>query len=131
MDWGEVELEPEIVAWRRTLGDEDRAALDFNIDRLAVAGPLLSEPYTRQLLGKLRELRFYVGGQQTRITYFIAPGRRIVLLTVFRKTRPREAAEIRRAYAAMERCRDCRSYTFNSARCCMPTQAALAPATVV
>lgn len=64
----------------------------------------LGEPYTRQLLGKLRELRFYVGRQPIRITYFIASGRRIVLLTVFRKTRQRERAEVARAYAAMERC---------------------------
>lgn len=64
----------------------------------------LGEPYTRQLFGKLRELRFYVGRQPIRITYFIASGRRIVLLTVFRKTRQRERAEVARAYAAMERC---------------------------
>jgi len=104
MDWGEVELEPEIVAWRQSLSEEQRATLDFHIDRLAAEGVLLDQPYTRQLSGKFRELRFYLGRNQERITYFIAPGRRIILLTVFRKTRQRETAEIQRAYAAMERC---------------------------
>lgn len=39
-----------------------------------------------------------------RITYWIAPGRRIIALTVFAKTRMREAAEIARAARAMARC---------------------------
>lgn len=67
---------------------------------------LLGEPLTRQLDGKLRELRFSVEGIDWRISYFIAPGRRIILLTVFRKTARRESAEIRRAMAAMRRCMD-------------------------
>jgi phage-related protein len=64
----------------------------------------LGEPYTRQLRGKLRELRFHIGREERRISYFIAAGRRIVLLTVFRKTQPRETAQIDRAEAAMKRC---------------------------
>jgi hypothetical protein len=35
----------------------------------------------------------------------IAPGRRIILLTVFTKQRMRETAEVRRAEQAMRRCR--------------------------
>ncbi|MBF6482399.1 type II toxin-antitoxin system RelE/ParE family toxin [Nocardia cyriacigeorgica] len=65
---------------------------------------LLGEPYTRQLRGKLRELRFYLTRDAVRITYWIAPGRRIILLTVFRKQRMREVAEIERAMRAMNRC---------------------------
>ena len=42
-------------------------------------GVLLDEPYTRQLDGKLRELRFHLEGQRVRVTYWIAPGRRIIL----------------------------------------------------
>jgi hypothetical protein len=58
------------------------------------------------LRGKLRELRFYLGarGHAVRVSYFIAAGRRIVLLTVFRKQRRQERGEIERAYRAMERC---------------------------
>ncbi|MEU7002775.1 type II toxin-antitoxin system RelE/ParE family toxin [Nonomuraea sp. NPDC046570] len=51
---------------------------------------MLGEPYTRQLDGKLRELRFYLDDLTMRVSYWIAPGRRIILLTVFRKTRMRE-----------------------------------------
>ncbi|MBB5785078.1 type II toxin-antitoxin system RelE/ParE family toxin [Nonomuraea jabiensis] len=54
--------------------------------------------------GKLRELRFHLSRDAVRITYWIAPGRRILLLTVFRKQRMRETAEIERAVQAMKRC---------------------------
>jgi hypothetical protein len=56
------------------------------------------------LSGKLRELRFYCGGERIRISYWIASGRRIIALTVFAKTKMRETAEIARAAAAMARC---------------------------
>ena len=39
-----------------------------------------------------------------RVTYWIASGRRIVLLTVFMKTRMRESAEVDRARRALARC---------------------------
>lgn len=45
--------------------------------------------HARQLDGKLREVRFFLGGRPTRITYWIAPGRRIILLTVLAKAQPR------------------------------------------
>lgn len=44
-------------------------------------------------------------GNAIRLTYWLAPGRRIVLLTVFRKTRMREDAEVERAALAMKTCR--------------------------
>ena len=73
------------------------------IDLLAERGVHLGEPYTRQLSGKLRELRFQLAGERRRITYYVASGRRLILLTVFRKTRQRERAEIQRAEEAMAR----------------------------
>lgn len=39
-----------------------------------------------------------------RITYWLAPGRRIVLLTVFRKTKQREVGEVERARQAQKTC---------------------------
>ena len=57
---------------------------------------LLDEPYTRQLRGKLRELRFHLARQAVRISYWVAADRRIILLTVFRKQRMREDAEVQR-----------------------------------
>jgi hypothetical protein len=106
MAWGSIELEPEVTAWLDTLTDEQFGHVERYLDLLADQGGLLGEPFTRQLDGKLRELRFYLGRQQTRITYYIARGRIIVLLTVFAKTKPRERAEIDRARRAMQRCID-------------------------
>lgn len=102
--WGEVEVEPEVRDWYLGLDDTDQARVRFHIDRLAQLGPLLDEPHTRQLDGKLRELRFFLAGKPTRITYWIATGRRIILLTVFIKERRRERREVRRARTAMKRC---------------------------
>ena len=104
MLWGEVELEPEVSDWYLNLDESERGRVGFHIDRLAAKGPLLDEPHTKQLDGKLRELRFYLRGQAIRVTYWIAPGRRIVLLTVFPKTRNQERQQIRRAKLAMQRC---------------------------
>jgi hypothetical protein len=104
MSWGEVELEPEVKAWILALDRHSREVVTFYVDLLAEQGVLLGEPYTRQLDGKLRELRFYLGREAVRITYWIAPGRRINLLTVFHKRRDRERAEVERARRAMQRC---------------------------
>ncbi|MBF6437664.1 type II toxin-antitoxin system RelE/ParE family toxin [Nocardia cyriacigeorgica] len=104
MNWGEVETEPEVDRWFDSLTLEDRTTVIFYVDLLVEKGVLLGEPYTRQLRGKLRELRFYLTRDAVRITYWIAPGRRIILLTVFRKQRMREVAEIERAMRAMNRC---------------------------
>ena len=65
---------------------------------------MLGEPYTRQLDGKLRELRFHLDGRSVRVTYWVASGRRIILLTVFVKSRMRESAEVEQARRAMARC---------------------------
>ncbi|GLY21810.1 hypothetical protein Misp04_15420 [Micromonospora sp. NBRC 101691] len=76
----------------------------FYIDLLAEHGVSLGEPYTKQLDGKLRELRFYLERDAVRVTYWIASDRRIVLLTVFGKSRMRETREIERARRALARC---------------------------
>ena len=106
VSWGVIEIEPEVVKWLEQLPDNQFGRVEFSIDRLADLGIHLSEPHTRQLSGKLRELRFYLGptGDAYRITYYVATRRRIVLLTVFRKQRRRERAEVRRALGAMNRC---------------------------
>jgi hypothetical protein len=104
MTWGEVELEPEVDEWFDSLNQDDQETAVFYVDLLAERGVLLDEPYTRQLRGKLRELRFHLSCEAVRISYWIAPGRRIILLTVFRKQRMRETGEIERAARAMWRC---------------------------
>ncbi len=102
--WGSVELEPEVETWLAGLPALEFGQAQFYIDLLEQQGVLLGEPYTRQLFGKLRELRFYIGASRIRVTYYVASGRRIVLLTVFSKSARREPREIERAIRAMERC---------------------------
>jgi len=104
MPWGTVELEPEVRDWLEALSTPHFATAAFYVDLVADRGPLLGEPYTRQLAGKLRELRFHLDGRSIRVTYWIAPARRIVLLTVFTKARMRETAEVERARRVMARC---------------------------
>ena len=102
--WGEVELEPEVADWLNSLSEAQFGQVRFSIDLLSERGPLLTEPHTRHLRDKVRELRFGLDGERWRITYFIATGRRIILLTVFRKERPREPREISRALRAYRKC---------------------------
>jgi hypothetical protein len=106
MDWGTVELEAEVRDWLRSLGEDAVNHVAFHVDLPAERGPLLGEPHTRQLDGKLRELRLWLGNRPTRISYWIAPGRRIILLTVWHKTKMRETAEVERARRALRRCQD-------------------------
>jgi len=106
MSWGTVELEPEVREWLEQLPTAQFATAAFSIDLVAEQGPLLSEPYTRQLDGKLRELRFHLDRAAVRVTYWIAPGQQIVLLTVFVKSRMREVREVERARRALARCID-------------------------
>ncbi len=103
--WGELELEAEVAEWFNYLDDSDKVRVGFHFDRLAALGPLLDQPHSKQLRGKLRELRFQLGGRRVRVSYWIAPGRVIVLLTVFVKKQGVELLEVQRALRAFERCR--------------------------
>lgn len=104
MIWGPVEVEPEVRDWLEVLPTTLFAHAAFYIDLLAEQGPLLGEPYTKHLDGKLWELRFHLGRESVRVTYWIATGRRIILLTVFTKTRMKEGREVDRARQALARC---------------------------
>lgn len=101
-----AEIEPEVEAWLLGLAEKEFGRAQFYIDLLEREGPHLGEPYTRQLRGKLRELRFYLERERVRITYYLVAGRRIILLTVFRKTKATETREVDRAERAMRRCID-------------------------
>jgi hypothetical protein len=96
-----VEPQPEVGAWFVSLRGREKGRVSTRIDLLKERGVELGEPHTRQLRGKLRELRFNLGGQRLRIAYYLASGRRIILLTVFKKTQARENREIDRAERAM------------------------------
>lgn len=102
----EIEIEPEVRLWLSTLPDRDYLTVEHAADRLLDAPTTLGEPYSRHLGGGVRELRFFLGrdGGAIRVTYWLAPERRIVLLTVFRKTKMRETAEVERAKRAQKTC---------------------------
>jgi hypothetical protein len=100
----EVEVEPEVRSWLAALTDRDFGRVDFLVGLLAERAEELGEPYSRHLGGKVRELRFHLLRQQTRVTYWLAPGQRVILLTVFHKTRVAETAEVARALHAQKVC---------------------------
>ncbi|MFF5159859.1 type II toxin-antitoxin system RelE/ParE family toxin [Streptomyces sp. NPDC000348] len=95
-----IEVEPEVRAWLETLPHADYRAVERFADRLADDGPALPFLLASHLGDGLRELR--IG--PVRVTYWFAPGRRAVLLTVFRKTRMRERDEVARAQRARKEC---------------------------
>ncbi|MGI5198027.1 type II toxin-antitoxin system RelE/ParE family toxin [Streptomyces sp. CA-288835] len=100
----QIEIEPEVRQWLELLSDAQYGKAERAADMLAAQPTTLGEPYSRHLGGKVRELRFIMEGNAVRITYWLAPDRRIVLLTVFRKTRQRETAEVERARQAQKVC---------------------------
>ncbi|WP_225845451.1 type II toxin-antitoxin system RelE/ParE family toxin [Streptomyces sp. HPF1205] len=99
-----IEIEPEVRHWLELLSDAQYDKAERAADMLAARPTTLAEPYARHLGRKVRELRFTMDGNAVRITYWLAPDRRIVLLTVFRKTRQRETAEVERAQQAQKMC---------------------------
>jgi hypothetical protein len=100
----EVEIEPEVRSWLASLSDRDFGRVDFLVGLLAEHDQDLGEPYTRHFGGKVRGRRFRLLRQQIRVTYWLAPGRRVILLTVFRKSRSAETAEVTRALRAQMIC---------------------------
>jgi hypothetical protein len=96
----QLEVEPEVDQWLAGLDTRKALRAAFYIDLLAAEGVNLGNPYSSHLGGKLRELRFHLERQAVRITYFMYRDR-IVLLTVFTKSRQRERAEVARAQRAM------------------------------
>jgi hypothetical protein len=99
-----IELEPEVRRWLDTLPPSQYRQVEEKADLLASLPTTLGEPNSRSLGEGLRELRFHLDGNAVRVPYWLAPGRRIVLLTVFRKTRMREEAEVKRAKQAKALC---------------------------
>ncbi|MZF58250.1 type II toxin-antitoxin system RelE/ParE family toxin [Streptomyces sp. SID5594] len=95
-----VEIEPEVRQWLELLTDAHYDKTERAVDMLLAQPTTLGELYTRHLGGKVRELRFTMDGNAVRITYWLASDRRIVLLTVFRKTRQRGDGEVERARQA-------------------------------
>lgn len=90
-------------SWLEALPTDLFARAAFHVDLLAERGPLLGEPYTKQIDGKLRELRFWLD-QDPDADLLDRNRSADRLLTVFRKSRMREIREIDRAVRAYRRC---------------------------
>ncbi len=86
-----------------TLPDPDKAKVFRTIGLLAHQGVLLKEPYTRQVAGKMRELRISCNKREVRIFYFPFRQRTFLLLHAFvKKTEKTPSREIDVAIARME-----------------------------
>jgi hypothetical protein len=70
----EVEVEPEVRSWLASLPGRDFGRVDFLAGLLVGHAGDLGEPHTRHLGGKVRELRFHLLRQQTRVSYWPPPG---------------------------------------------------------
>lgn len=99
-----IEVEAEVLNWLAGLPLHHYLMVEEKVDRLADSPTTLGEPHSRHLGDGVRELRFGLDGAALRVTYWLAPSRRIVLLTVFRKTRMREDLEVKRAKEAKLTC---------------------------
>ncbi|MEU9789808.1 type II toxin-antitoxin system RelE/ParE family toxin [Streptomyces sparsogenes] len=90
--------------WLQALPAKHFLKVDEYVGLLAEYDTALGEPHARHLGDGVRELRPTLDGADIRITYWLAPTRTAVLLTVFRKTRMREDAEVERAKRAQKIC---------------------------
>jgi hypothetical protein len=99
-----IEIEPEVCDWLQALPSKHFLKVDEYVGLLAERAETLGEPFARYLGDGVRELRPALDGAAIRITYWLAPGRRVVLLTVFRKTKMREDIEVKRAKLAQQTC---------------------------
>ncbi|MGH3694516.1 MAG: type II toxin-antitoxin system RelE/ParE family toxin [Pseudonocardiaceae bacterium] len=98
-----IEAEDEVDTWLMKLSTRDAARARFYLQLLTEHGNTLAMPHVRSLGYGLRELRFHLRDEQRRITFWIAPDRRIVLLTTFRKQRQNEHREVEQAHKALKR----------------------------
>ncbi|MFI1223191.1 MULTISPECIES: type II toxin-antitoxin system RelE/ParE family toxin [unclassified Streptomyces] len=99
-----IEVEPEVRDWLELLPEKHYRKVEEYAGLLASMGTSTPMPFSRPLQDGVYELRPTLNGEATRITYWFASGHRIVLLTVFRKTRMRESAQVDRAVRARARC---------------------------
>jgi hypothetical protein len=102
----DVELEPEVREWLDTCRWATTGQLNTAPTAWPQAPTTLGEPYSKHLTGADCELRLHLGRSAWRVTYWLAPQRRVVLLAVLRKARDREKAEVDRAVAAQRICQD-------------------------
>jgi hypothetical protein len=98
------ELEPEVRDWLDSLSDSDYKRVDEVCGLLAEKGNELGGPWSDHLEGPVWELRLRLRDVAARVTYWCTADGKIVLLTVFRKTRQHEQRQIDRAVRAQKTC---------------------------
>ncbi|MFD4482103.1 type II toxin-antitoxin system RelE/ParE family toxin [Streptomyces sp. NPDC058471] len=99
-----IEIEPQVRDWLERLSTADHDKVEAAVDFRLLPDPLKARmPGAKPLGDGVWELRFDLGDSTMRIPYWLAPGRRIVL-TVFRKTRQVEHAEVEKAKVAQKTC---------------------------
>jgi hypothetical protein len=100
----DFELEPEVRDWLDSLSDSDFKRVDEVCGMLAQHGTKLGGPWSDHLDGPVWELRIRLRDVAARITYWCTAEGKIVLLTVFRKTRQHDQRQIDRAVRAQKAC---------------------------
>ncbi len=75
----------ELIEYLDNLPDKVRLKILKYIEYLRSHRGCLDEPYSRHIMGKIRELRVDFGKDRHRVFYFIILGKRIVLLHAFPK----------------------------------------------
>ncbi|WP_243744509.1 type II toxin-antitoxin system RelE/ParE family toxin [Streptomyces hainanensis] len=93
-----------VAQWLDGLSDKHVGKVDDASGLLAQLGPAIPMALARPLRDGVWELRLTLGDVDARITYWMAPDRRIVFLTWFRKTRQHEEKQITRAVLARKQC---------------------------
>lgn len=74
-----------VASFIDSMPEESQSILLRTVDLLSKYGVLLKEPYTRQVKGKIRELRIKGARGANRILYFTFTGKRFILLHGFLK----------------------------------------------
>jgi phage-related protein len=90
--------ESSVLEYIKDLGKKDRAKVSKYIEFLRVHEGYLDEPYSKHIIGKIRELRVDFGHNRHRILYFTFIKRTIILLHAFlKKTTKTPVSEIMKA----------------------------------
>ncbi|SEG74217.1 hypothetical protein SAMN04489712_110201 [Thermomonospora echinospora] len=102
-----IELEAEVADWLEQLLTAQFAAVAFAMHLIAAYGALRADPRVQYLGNRfhpMNVMRFYLDTEPMGLSYWCAPERRTVILTVWRVSRICEAAEAARARQALHRC---------------------------
>ncbi len=85
-------LLPDVVKYLDHLPRKHREKVEDFIRLLERQHGILSEPYSRYLGDKIRELRISFGRLEHRVLYALLPGKEILFITAFLKKTPKAPA---------------------------------------